>query len=92
MLRKIFDNPTTTRMLDTLLETVGDHSKTEISRLSGISLPSLYTHWSILEEYNIVLPTRQLGASKMFKLNTESLIVARLIALDAAISTIDNRN
>ena len=88
MLCNLFNKPTIVKMLDFLLENTGDYSKTEISKFSRVSMPSVHEHWSILEEYSIVIPTRNLGASNMFKLNVDSPIVIQLKALDDVVSNI----
>jgi len=59
-----------------------DYPLTEIAKNSGVSYSTLQTFWERLERNKIVIKTRRIGKSDMFKLNTENPAVQMLIKLD----------
>ena len=59
-----------------------DYPLTEIARNSGVSYSTLQTFWEKLEKNNIVVKTRRVGKSDLYKLNTENPAVKQLIKLD----------
>ncbi len=59
-----------------------DYPLTEIAKNSGVSYSTLQTFWSNLERNNIVIKTRRVGKSDLFKLNTKNPAVKQLITLD----------
>jgi DNA-binding transcriptional ArsR family regulator len=84
---KIFGSEPVIKILDFLLDNdVFDYSKTEIAEGAAISRTTLFTAWPKLEEAGLVIPTREVGRAKMFKLNTENPIVKKLFELDEAAS------
>ncbi len=71
------------RVLDFLIENeIFDYTKKEIAKNSGVSWNTLETFWDKLVEKEIVVRTRKIGKSEMFKLNTENPVVQKLIELD----------
>ncbi len=59
-----------------------DYPLTEIARNSGVSYSTLQTFWDKLEKNKIVIKTRRIGKSDLFKLNTNNPAVQQLIKLD----------
>ena len=86
-LQKLFEDSSIAKLLDffTLYRDF-DYPKTEISKNSGVSWKTLYRLWPILEKYNLVIKTRQIGRATLYKLNTESPIAKALnkLALEIA--------
>ncbi len=75
------------RVLDFLLENrVFDYSKSEIARQSGITRNTLDTLWKHLLGQGILKKTRVIGRATMYRLDSESPIVKRLVDFDFAIS------
>ena len=86
-LQKLFEESSIAKLLDFLtLYKDFDYPKTEISRNSGVSWKTLYRLWPLLEKYNLVVKTRQIGRATLFKLNTENPIAQALnkLALETA--------
>ena len=68
------------KVLDFLIENrIFDYSKSEIAKGSKIGWSTLHLFWDKLEESKIVVPTRQIGRAKLFRLNTENPSVRSLI-------------
>ena len=86
-LQKLFEDSSIAKLLDffTLYRDF-DYPKTEISRNSGVSWKTLYRLWPILEKYNLVKKTRQIGRATLYKLNTESPIAHALNKLTLEIA------
>jgi len=76
------DNPII-KVLDFLMTyQLFDYPLTEIAKKSGVSYSTLQTFWEKLEKNNIVIKTRRVGKSDLFKLNTKNPAVKQLIKLD----------
>src|SRR4030066_1533998 len=88
-LQKLFEDSSIAKLLDFLtLYRDFDYPKTEISKNSGVSWKTLYRLWPILEKYNLVIKTRQIGRATLYKLNTESPIAKALNKLALEIATL----
>jgi len=59
-----------------------DYPLTEIAKNSEISYSTLQTLWDNLEKNNIVIKTRRVGKSDLYKLNINNPAVKQLIKLD----------
>ena len=59
-----------------------DYPLTEIAKNSEVSYSTLQTFWEKLERNNIVVKTRRVGKSDLYKLNTKNPAVQQLIKLD----------
>ncbi len=71
------------RVLDFLL--VGqdfDYSMTEVARGAGVGWSAFTNIWKRLLEKNIIVPTRNIGNAKLFKLNKDNPTVQKLIKFD----------
>lgn len=59
-----------------------DYPLTEIAKNSEVSYSTLQTFWEKLEKNKIVIKTRRVGKSDLYKLNTKNPAVQQLIKLD----------
>ena len=80
---EVFGNNPVIKVLDFLITfQLFDYPLTEIAKNSGVSYSTLQTFWSNLERNKIVIKTRRVGKSDLFKLNTENPAIKQLIKLD----------
>ena len=80
---EVFGNNPVMKVLDFLITfQLFDYPMTEIAKNSGVSYSTLQTFWNNLERNNIVIKTRRVGKSNLFKLNTKNPAVIQLIKLD----------
>ena len=80
---EVFGSNPVIKVLDFLITfQLFDYPLTEIARNSGVSYSTLQTFWNNLERNNIVIKTRRVGKSDLYKLNTENPAVKQLIRLD----------
>ena len=80
---EIFGSNPIARVLDFLITfQLFDYPLTEIARNSGVSYSTLQTFWEKLERNCIVIKTRRIGKSDLYKLNTKNPAVKQLLKLD----------
>jgi len=80
--REALGNSPVIRVLDFLIEGRGlDYSLTDIAENANIGWTTLHRIWDKLVQLNIVVPTREIGRAKLFKLNEENPAVEKLIKL-----------
>lgn len=80
---EIFGNNPVMKVIDFLISfQMFDYSLTEIAKNSEVSYSTLQTFWEKLEQNNIIIKTRRIGKSNLYKLNTENPAVQQLIQLD----------
>lgn len=80
---EVFGNNPVMKVLDFLITfQLFDYPLTEIARNSGVSYSTLQAMWDNLERNRIVIKTRRIGKSDMYKLNTNNPAVKQLIKLD----------
>jgi len=80
---EVFGNNPVIKVLDFLITfQLFDYSLTEIAKNSGVSYSTLQTFWDKLEKNKIVIKTRRVGKSDLFKLNTKNPAIKQLIKLD----------
>ena len=80
---EIFGNNPIIKVLDFLITFQAfDYPLTEIARNSGVSYSTLQSFQDKLERNKIVIKTRRVGKSNLYKLNTENFAVKQLIRLD----------
>jgi hypothetical protein len=80
---EVFGNNPIIKVLDFMITFQAfDYPLTEIAKNSGVSYSTLQTFWDRLVRNNIVMKTRRVGKSDLFKLNTENPAVRQLIKLD----------
>ena len=80
---EVFGNNPIIKVLDFLISfQLFDYPLTEIAKNSGVSYSTLQTFWEKLEKNKIVIKTRRVGKSDLYKLNTNNPAVQQLIKLD----------
>ena len=80
---EVFGKSPIVRLLDFLITYQAfDYPLTEIAEKAGVSYSTLQTFWAKLVENKIVLKTRRVGKSDLYKLNTKNPAVQQLIKLD----------
>ncbi len=80
---EVFGNNPIMRVLDFLITfQLFDYPLTEIAKNSGVSYSTLQTFWNNLEKNKIVIKTRRVGKSDLYKLNTNNPAVKQLLKLD----------
>ncbi len=78
----IGDSPQT-RILDYLMtEREFDFSKTDMARNAGVGRATLYRLWAKLIEKSIIVPTRKIGKSQLYKLNKDNPKIQILMKID----------
>jgi hypothetical protein len=83
VLIEVFGNNPIMKVLDFLISyQLFDYPLTEIARNSGVSYSTLQTFWPNLERNRIVIKTRRVGKSDLYKLNTSNPAIKQLIKLD----------
>jgi hypothetical protein len=80
--REVLGDSPVIRVLDFLIEGRGlDYSLTDIAENANVGWMTLHRMWDTLLRLNIVVPTREIGRAKLFKLNQENPAVKKLIKL-----------
>ena len=80
---EVFGRTPLIKVLDFLITfQLFDYPLTEIAKNSGVSYSTLQIIWPKLEKNNIVIKTRRVGKSDLYKLNTKNPAVQQLIKLD----------
>ncbi len=83
MLVEVFGNNPVIKIIDFLVTFADfDYPLTEIAENAGVSYSSLQIIWPKLEKNNIIVKTRRVGKSDLYKLNTNNPAVKQLIKLD----------
>ena len=69
--------------MDFLVENeIFDYTKKEICEHANVSWNTLESFWDRMVKKGIVIPTRKIGKSQMFKLNLENPVVQKLMEID----------
>src|SRR3990167_3671206 len=80
---EVFGNNPVMKVLDFLISFQAfDYPLTEIAKNSSVSYSTLQTFWDKLERNKIVIKTRRVGKSNLYKLNTSNPAIKQLIRLD----------
>ena len=80
---EVFGNNPIIKVLDFLITfQLFDYPLTEIAKNSEVSYSTLQTFWDNLVRNKIVIKTRRVGKSDLYKLNTKNPAVQQLIKLD----------
>ncbi|MEK6928398.1 MAG: hypothetical protein AABW65_00375 [Nanoarchaeota archaeon] len=80
---EVFGNNPIMKVLDFLITFQAfDYPLTEIAKNAGVGYSTLQTFWGKLTDNKIVVKTRRVGKSDLFKLNTQNPAVQQLIQLD----------
>ncbi len=83
MFKEIFGDSPQAKILDFL----GDHpnydySISDLAEYTGVSRPTLYKIIPEMVKKGLIIETRKVGKSKMYKLNTENEIVKVILKFD----------
>ena len=77
----IGDSPTM-RILQYLIEGRElDYSLTDTATKSGVSWGTLHKIFPKLLQYKLVIPTREIGRAKLFKINLKNLVIKKLVEI-----------
>ncbi len=80
LFRKVFGDTPKIRVLEFLIEGRElDYSITDIAEGSEIGRTTLFRIWDDLISSKIVIPTRQIGNAKLYKLNVDNIFISKLI-------------
>ena len=80
---EVFGNNPIIKVLDFLISfQLFDYPLTEIAKNSEVSYSTLQAFWDKLERNKIVIKTRRVGKSDLYRLNTNNPAVQQLIKLD----------
>ena len=80
LFRKSFGDTPQIRVLEFLIEGRElDYSITDIAEGAEIGRTTLFRIFNELIKNKIIIPTRQIGNAKLYKLNQENLIVKKMI-------------
>jgi len=81
--REIFGDHPIIKVLDFLITfQLFDYPLTEIAKNAGVSYSTLQSFWHRLVAHGLVIKTRRVGKSDLYKLNTNNLAIKQLIQLD----------
>ena len=90
---ELFGDSPTIKVLDFLLtERELDFSISDMARNSGIGRATLYRIWEQLIKNEIILPTRVIGKSQLYKLNAANPKIKKLIEIDDMLILEELRN
>lgn len=71
------------KIINFLIENKGiDFTKKDMVEGTGISRAALFKYWPELERHNIVKATRKFGKTTLYTLNSESLVVKKILDLE----------
>jgi len=71
------------KILDFLIEGQEfDYSMTEVARGAGVGWSAFTKVWEKLLKNKIIVPTREIGNAKLFRLNKKNPIVEKIVQLD----------
>jgi hypothetical protein len=74
------------KIVDFLVENKGmDFTKKDIIDGAELSRASLFKNWPTLEQHGIVKVTRQFGKTKLYTLNSKSLVTKKILDLEKAL-------
>lgn len=74
------------KIIDFLIENKGmDFTKKDIAEGAQIARASLFNYWPELESKGIVKITRKFGKTKLYTLNSDSLVVRKILELEMAL-------
>ena len=80
---ELFGESPTIKVLDYLLtERELDFSISDMARNAGIGRATLYRIWEQLIKNEIIMPTRVIGKSQLYKLNVGNPKIKKLIEID----------
>ena len=85
--RLVFGDSPVAKVLDFLLDNQEfDYSLTDIAKGAEIAWSTLHAFWPDLVRLSVVNKTRKIGRAELYKFNTESPLVKKLIEIDLLVS------
>jgi len=85
--RLIFGDTPIIKVIDFFLDNREfDYSLTDIAKNADVGWSTLHKFWNQIVKLGIVTRTRTIGRAKLYKLNSSSPLVKKLIELDMSIS------
>lgn len=76
----LFLDNTIAKILDHFIAHEGyDYTKNEVSRYTGLSRMTLHRNWHVLEESELIRPTRKIGRAQLYTLNKENEATRKLL-------------
>lgn len=86
LLIRCLGNSSALRIVDFFLDNrLFDYSKEEVIQNLSMGRGTFFEYWKELEGFNVVKVTRQIGRSRLYRLDEENEIVKRLLMLDSAL-------
>jgi len=86
LLIKCLGNSPALRIIDFFVDNkLFDYTKNEIIENLNMGRVTFFKYWKELEKFGVFKMTRQIGKSKLYKLNEENEVLKKLIMLDAAL-------
>jgi len=83
ILIELFGHTPELRVLDFLLDNnIFDYTKTEIARGANITRPTLYRFWEKLEKAGLIIKTRKINRTQLYKINLESSIIKKIMEIE----------
>ena len=87
ILIELFGKTPELKVIDFLLDNnIFDYTKTEIAKGAGITRPTLYRFWNKLEKAGLVVKTRKINRTQLYKINLESPIIKRIMEIEMKVS------
>jgi len=86
ILLEIFGETPELKVIDFLIgNNIFDYTKTEIANGAGISRPTLYKFWEKLVKSGLLIKTRKINRTQLFKVNTDSIIIKKIMEIEMKI-------
>jgi len=83
MFIEVFGDYPLIRVIDFFLEEyLFDYSKTQVAEFSEVSFNTLELFWNKLIKLEMIVKTRKVGNSQMYKLNLENPLIQKLMEID----------
>jgi len=85
-----FGNTPYIKILDFLIQGQEfDYNMTDVARGAGVGWSAFTRIWKEFLDKKIIVPTREIGNAKLFKLNKENLFVKKLIKFDFELTKLE---
>jgi len=83
----IFRRTPALRVFDFLLDNnIFDYTKTDIAKGAGITRPTLYKIWDKFIKWGLVVKTRKINRTQLYKINLQSPIVKKVMEIEMKVS------
>jgi len=84
---ELFGKTPELKILDFLLDNnIFDYTKTEIARGAKMTRPTLYKVWSKMIKTGLVVKTRKINRTQLYKINLESPVVKKIMEIEMKFS------